>query len=243
MVEFERLKATAEQLIARLSEGGLTALDEALNTSKWTAATYRYSYDRYLQYFRDKPAGDSLSELDLFIGFAMAYSWMATMKHLDPRIDTLQATAQSLNRIRGMDALEQDADALETLLEPIRQFIGSVVGTSKLLHFVNPEVFPIWDSVVQRYFARVKWRAASDSLGRYLEFTQNVHELIRHPQFDTVIYAPLSLALDSAHEQVSDQYRKPNPMGKVRTAEFVMFFGGRVEHQTSPIHYKSGSRN
>ena len=102
MVEFERLKETAERLIKRLNEGGLRALDEALNATGKTAATYRYTYDRYIQYFKDKSLQEDLTEQDLYVGFAMAYSWMATIKQLDPRIDTIQTAVSALNRLRSL---------------------------------------------------------------------------------------------------------------------------------------------
>ena len=102
MVEFERLKETAERLIKRLNDGGFRALDEALNATGKTAATYRYTYDRYIQYFQDKTLQEDLTEQDLYVGFAMAYSWMATIKQLDPRIGTIQNAVAALNRLRRL---------------------------------------------------------------------------------------------------------------------------------------------
>ena len=244
MVEIERLGSTAELLISRLNEGGLTTLDQALNTTRKTSATYRYTYDRYLQYFREKPSGENLTEQDLYVGFGIAYSWMATIKQLDPRIKTVEAAVKALNQVRALQPADLELDIIgchntspdkiarvEMMIEPIRQFLGSVIGSSKLLHFVNPDVFPMWDSVIHRYCDQVEQKSASDSLHRYVEYTYNVHALINDDSFESSIYEPLNSALARAYQEASDQYRIPDKMGKVRAVEFLMFFGGRIGHQ------------
>lgn len=243
MIEFTRLHETAERLVKRLETGGLPALDQVLNASTRTAATYRYTYDRFLRYFRDKPAKQPLDEQDLFVGFALAYSWMATIKQLDPTIDTVRAATSALNRLRDLRitveaATPEDQTAVLTEwatqllpeIEPVRQFLGSVVGTSRLLHFANPETFPMWDAVIHRYCDKALTRQTLDSLSRYIEYTANVHRVVGHADFDRLIYEPVSRALTQAYQAVSDQYPTPNIMGTIRTAEFVMFYGGKAEH-------------
>ncbi len=255
MVEFERLKETADRLIQRLNEGGLRALDETLNATGKTAATYRYTYDRYIQYFKDKSLQEALTEQDLYVGFAMAYSWMATIKQLDPRIDTIQSAVSALNRLRGLTPSDveietsvnekvspEQAAEIGTMIEPVRQFLSSVIGTSKLLHFVNPDVFPIWDSVIHKYCDSLKQTRASDSLNRYVEYTFNIHRLINHADFDALIYTPLTNALERDHQAFSDMYRKPARMGSVRATEFIMFFGGKVSRLTESGFLKRRSR-
>lgn len=242
MLEIERLIDTNKTLIKRLQKGGLNALDEVLNTTRKTAATYRYTYDRYLQYFRDKPAAENLTEQDLYLGFGCAYSWMATIKQLDPRLETINVAVDALNRVSstypehlniekvtGADIPKQEIQRLEQMIRPIRQFLGSVIGASKLLHFVNPGVFPIWDTTIHRYCDHADMKNTSDSLHRYVLYIYNVHILINNAGFNESIYHPLTKALALAHEAVKDQYKTPEVMGKVRTAEFIMFFGGRLE--------------
>ena len=230
MVGVQSLRATADKLVARLNEGGVATLDEVLYSTRKTAATYRYTYDRYVQYFRD--AGEILTDQDLFVGFAMAYTWMATIKQLDPRIQTTESAVATLNRLRSLkpeqlgEEPEQVAD-LDGVIQPVRDFVGSVIGTSKLLHFANPDVFPIWDAVVNRYCYPVEPKNA-DSLNRYVAYTYNIHALVNDKNFESQIYLPVCESMERAHSEVADQYDIPNRMGKVRTAEFVMFFGGKV---------------
>lgn len=241
MLEIERLIDTNEKLIKQLREGGLDALDRVLNTTRKTAATYRYSYDRYLQYFRDKPANEDLTEQDLYVGFGFAYSWMATIKQLDPSIKIIDSAVDALNKVRSMRPADlgpltkagkitnDEVLRVQRTIEPIRQFLGSVTGSSKLLHFVNPGIFPIWDTTIHGYCNRNRLRSSSDSLQRYVSYTYNVHTLINNARFNETIYRPLTKALGQAHKVVRKQYRIPDTMSKVRSAEFVMFFGGRLE--------------
>ncbi|MBA2410383.1 MAG: hypothetical protein H0V62_11705 [Gammaproteobacteria bacterium] len=241
MIEFERLAETGGRLVEQLREGGLERLDETLTASRTTAGTYRYTYDRYLQYFREK-RGQPLTEQDLYIGFAFAYSWMASIKQLDPALATVKAATAALNELHAMQpaSLDMDSEAaadisdeqvenLAAATEPLRYFLGSVIGTSKLLHFVNPEVFPIWDAIIHRY-SRLPKTSAADSLRLYAQYTCMVHRLTHHADFETRIYEPLLRAMEAAHRQVGKRYRAPEPMGKVRATEFIMFFGGKAEH-------------
>jgi hypothetical protein len=241
MVEFERLSDTAARLIARVRDGGIAALDEALTASRTTAGTYRYTYDRYVEYFRQRQ-GSRLTEQDLFIGFAFAYSWMATIKQLDAARSTVTAAVAALSELHGArpsdlgvagyDPANIDVQGVEHLanaMEPIRYFLGSVIGTSKMLHFANPEVFPIWDAVIHRYCRMLDQSSAADSLKLYAQYTYMIHHLINHPDYEAKVHGPLLQALEQAHGELSSQYGMPAPMGKVRAAEFIMFFGGKTE--------------
>lgn len=236
MVEFERLAETARKLIVCVREGGIQGLDETLAASRTTFATYRYTYDRYVQYFRER-RGQELTEQDLFVGFAFAYSWMATIKQLDPALVTISSGVAALNKVHILQPAElgaadgvdgQTVERLVGMIEPVRYFLGSVVGTSKMLHFVNPEVFPIWDAVIHRY-CRLPEHTGADSLKVYAEYTFRVHLLANHPEFATEVYEPLLQAMQQAHEPIGDLYRSPELMGKVRATEFVMFYGGKAE--------------
>ena len=136
---------------------------------------------------------------------------------------------------------EQTAE-IGAMIEPVRQFLSSVIGTSKLLHFVNPDVFPIWDSVIHRYCDSLKQKRASDSLNRYVEYTFNIHMLINHADFEPLVYVPLTDALERDHQAFNDIYQKPERMGRVRATEFIMFFGGKVSRLTEPGYPKRRGR-
>jgi hypothetical protein len=48
-----------------------------------------------------------------------------------------------------------------------------VIGTSKLLHFVSPENYPIWDSKVYAFVLEEKaYHASVNNVFRYLDFIE-----------------------------------------------------------------------
>src|SRR5688572_3500622 len=77
---------------------------------------------------------------------AMAYGWMPRVLRVNPHC-TRDALA-ALERAQNATA--------ETLLptesiQAVSDCLYSVVGASKVLHFIKPNVFPIWDSKIERF--------------------------------------------------------------------------------------------
>jgi hypothetical protein len=131
----------------------------------------------------------------------------------------LGVTAYSLASIEPANTYQMAA-----MNEPLHYFLGSMIGTSKMLHFLDPEVFPIWDAVIH-WFTRESKTSAADSLRSYAYYTLVVHHLIKHADFEARIYQSLLEAMGQAQKAISGQYRMPEPMSKVRATEFIKFFG------------------
>jgi hypothetical protein len=84
----------------------------------------------------------------------------------DFRSDDIDTVVLLLNKAKKGNLL--DETELQTLA---RCFNNSLVGTSKLLHCINPDLFPIWDSRVYRYITGNKphhYRLNKSNL--YLDF-------------------------------------------------------------------------
>jgi hypothetical protein len=61
---------------------------------------------------------------------------------------------------------------------------NSLVGTSKLLHFVNPEKHPIWDSRVYRYLASERPDGSEmRAIGNYIRFLAICDEVMAWREF------------------------------------------------------------
>lgn len=99
------------------------------------------SYPEFLKYFRDIK---TITRHNLIIGINFTYGWMPTI--FDFRSDEFDAALDILNRAK--DGNRPTTDGL-ILLKGLLN--NSLVGTTKLLHFINPDNFPIWDSRVYRY--------------------------------------------------------------------------------------------
>lgn len=77
----------------------------------------------------------------------LVYSWMgrARLEKL-PSIDEYKSACPSLRRMKADGSFcSSDIGAVARLVN------GSIVGASKLLHFIAPAFFPIWDQHVARY--------------------------------------------------------------------------------------------
>ena len=99
------------------------------------------SYRHFVAFFRER---ETLTEHDLIIACHFTYGWMPTM--LDLRGD-LASSLELVNRVKE-NGYRPNREEIEVLADNIN---GSVVGTSKLLHFLRPDVHAIWDSRVYRY--------------------------------------------------------------------------------------------
>lgn len=104
-----------------------------------------------------------------------AYGWMPTsLKDLscDPKLlaDTIRLTRDDPKtaRARAIQMLER------WKAPPVN---SSWIGTSKALHFIRPDVFPIWDSRIGRLFG-LSYNAAVNKKSNYLEYFSFMHDRV-----------------------------------------------------------------
>ena len=134
------------------------------------------SYKEFLVFFSSKK---ELTPHDIVIGAYFTYGWMPTMLELKGDINLIAAIA---NKARGKDGISRaDFSHLANAIN------GSVVGASKLLHFICPEDHAIWDSRVYRYLhqeAPYQYRLeAPDAYWDYLSFLAALTEDERFEAF------------------------------------------------------------
>lgn len=104
--------------------------------------SYLTSYPYILSYFEKI---DKILPEDVVLGAHMVYGWMPTILDLYPgdKNKTLEEISIILNRAK-MDCLL----SLHELRDVASIINNSLVGASKLLHFINPNKYPIWDSKI-----------------------------------------------------------------------------------------------
>lgn len=95
------------------------------------------------------------------------YGWMPTMLAFDDKVEIPDFWANTAS-----GSLDQ------TFLEPLKRAVNnSIVGASKVLHFLNPEAYAIWDS---RVFRGITDLPAYDSqvnrIDRFVEYTRWIRE-------------------------------------------------------------------
>ncbi len=100
--------------------------------------TYHVSYRSFVEYFSQR---QELNLGDLIIGANFTYGWMPTMMTF--KSNEFERCVDLLNAVKsGKRLTNQELMILKGLIN------NSLVGTSKLLHFVNPNKYAIWDSRV-----------------------------------------------------------------------------------------------
>jgi hypothetical protein len=112
---------------------------------------------------------------DLICGAHMVYGWMPTALDLypDPPNIDLQAGADLLTQAKATGSLN-DAE-IGSLADLVNH---SVVGASKLLHFVNPESFAIWDSRIYRFlFAQPAYQHRVNTVPSYRDYLNRLGQL------------------------------------------------------------------
>jgi len=146
----------------------------------------------------------------------LAYGWMPTVLHL--HADAIAAALPCVERARQGEVLS--AAEVQQVAAAVNR---SVVGASKVLHFVNPARYPIWDRRVYRFYHGTPDGRPADGhfyqvndAAAYWAYADICRQVVRLPGFATV------------HAAVSAQFQPlPGYAGfqvtPLRALEYVMF--------------------
>jgi hypothetical protein len=142
---------------------------------------YFTSYPYFISYFR------SIEEIkieNLIIGISFTYSWMPTiLKKLEK--NNFDKAVLITNRAKNNGELNhEDFTILKKTLN------NSLVGSSKLLHFINPDKYAIWDSKVAR-FLKIKKVEDINNYIKYLGLLENLKSNANFPSFYTLVESKL----------------------------------------------------
>jgi hypothetical protein len=137
---------------------------------------YNKSYFHFVDFFSKK---ESLNEQDLIIGANFTYGWMPTI--LNFKTENFAAALSALNDAKKPERITDDQ--LLTLKKLIN---NSLVGVSKLLHFVNPEVYAIWDSRVCKFLTGKSHKQKVENIELYWSYLDLCMRVSSHPEFDEV---------------------------------------------------------
>lgn len=175
-------------------------LEDEARIDLFDKSSYFISYPEFLTYFQNL---NTLTRHNLIIASNFTYGWMPTILDLNPeKFDEVELL---LNAAKTGQI--PDSPQLEILSHCLNK---SMVGASKLLHFINPASFAIWDSRVYRYITNTEphhYRLNNPT--SYLEYLKLCKELVELPAYDGIH--------DSMVRKVG--YK----MTKLRTVELVMY--------------------
>ncbi|HEA20948.1 hypothetical protein LCGC14_1449420 [marine sediment metagenome] len=121
-------------------------------------------YREFLNFFSGK---DVIDYNDLVVGAHMVYGRMPTMLRLN--LGNADDVLLLLNRIKN---------GAELTIENLKMMNNSMVGPSKMLHFLDPERFAIWDSRIFRYVAGAGKPTHIGKAVNYFEYLHHVNGLV-----------------------------------------------------------------
>lgn len=164
---------------------------------------YLTAYQEFIQYFKGI---DRITRHNTIIGISFTYSWMPTI--LDFRSNNIDEATQILNYAKqGSRPSLTDLDVLKNC------FNNSLVGSSKLLHFINPEKFAIWDSRVYRYLYNQEPHSYRvENSNTYLDYLFFCDNIINSPTIDKL--------------QNIVENKVGYKLTKMRAIELIFFYNG-----------------
>jgi len=139
---------------------------------------------------------------------SMVYSWMPRIlilnwEEVDDNWDNI---SELLTKASSDDELKKsEIETLSTLIN------NSIIGTSKVLHFINPEKYPIWDSRVREYLYGTK--NGANNINRYGEYRCWALGIIEENRFDEL------------HNIVRKNIDYDYEVTEMRAIEQVCFYG------------------
>lgn len=199
-------KIDVARLERRFFEAGNTTSDIG---PSWVHTSYR----EFVDYFQRIPPGEPLTLHNFIVGAYFSYGWMPTMLRLG---ENVSAAIQAVNKARDLAHPISEEEFL-TIAAVIN---GSVVGASKLLHFVCPDKYAIWDSRVYRFiFEEEPYQYRLETPQVYQEYLNALRVIASSGSFTgTKIIVEKTVGY-----QVTD----------LRACELIMFANGKAQKQTS----------
>jgi hypothetical protein len=182
-------------------------IQDEKNVPEQSADLFTYTYFAFLDYFH------RISIIDVhqfIIGANFTYGWMPTMLRLKSTQFEAAAedAAQILNHAKRRENLtDQEYQLLIDLMN------RSIVGVSKLLHFVNPQDYAIWDSRVAAYLNPAMSSYQFQRTATYRSYLEQCAALCAFDEFAAL------------HQSVN--HKVGRPVTPFRAIELVMYTNGR----------------
>jgi hypothetical protein len=163
--------------------------------------SYVDTYPEFLAYFQNI---DEIEEHHLVIASHFVYGWMPTiLKKLD--LENVDKVLALLNKVKSEDYL-LETDEIKKIKSCVN---NSLVGSSKLLHFINPDNYAIWDSRIVRYLTGKTKYSVVRKPALFLDYQKRMREIAGNKDFKKL------------HEKINKHFKYP--ISPMRAIEIVMF--------------------
>lgn len=200
-----KLKNLSFDNIKKDAEGVLKGADNTY--FKAYPDCYLKVYPEFLGYFERIKETGKIERHHLVISSHFVYGWMPTIMYLD--LKTEELALKYLNAaLKGYFLKSKELEVLKKTIS------GSMVGLSKLLHFVNPREYAIWDRRVFRYLTGARAQYGIENADMYLDYLAGMKKITEHEAYPAL------------HEKIEKHFEYPlHPM---RAIEIVMFETDRI---------------
>lgn len=141
-----------------------------------TQDSYNKSYCHFVKYFKDK---QQLTEHDLIIAANFTYGWMPTI--LEFKSDEFDLAVSIVNKAKQSKRISD-----EELLVLKKLMNNSIVGVSKILHFINPNVYAIWDSRVCNFLTGKAHAYKVQKSGLFWAYLDLCQKVAAAPEFEFI---------------------------------------------------------
>ncbi len=128
--------------------------------------SYILSYKYFLSYFENIK---TIREENLIIWVFFVYGWMPTILKKLNTTDNQSLILELSNKVKNGGILDISE------LNEIKKYINnSIVWASKFLHFLRPDIYPIFDSKI----AKQLWRSRNiNDINTYYEYFEKINNI------------------------------------------------------------------
>ncbi len=172
----------------------VTLLDKAKNLKRRDEKEQQLTSYSFMLKFAQRVKKD-LDKIAL-IGLAhMAYGWMPTM---------IRHIRSDFNLAVWKKKIEKGSLEKDFLEEVMALTNDSIVGTSKLLHFLNPEMYPIYDSKVYTSITNGDKHNLSKDIDNFVKYSERLRDFAKYNKSDIAIIRKILVEKDYIPQDSSD---------------------------------------
>jgi len=171
--------------------------------------SYIIAYPEFIQFFESL---DEIKKHHLIISSHFVYGWMPTIIKINN--SKIEDSLTILNKAKT--GIQLNCSELENLKSCIN---NSMVGTSKLLHFIAPNEYAIWDSRIYRYITGKMQQNNINNAQNYLDYLDKLKTIIKHTNFQQL------------YKLVNNQF-KDYSISAMRAVEIVMFETNKLNNKS-----------
>jgi hypothetical protein len=169
----------------------------------------------------------------------IAYGWMPTIfKEFD-----FSTPKGFIGEVRKVSDLEKARGFIKNLDDsPIND---SWVGLSKVLHFIEPELFPIWDgNVAECFFKPTQYQMKKkENYICYIKCIEYLLDKDKNPEVSEIVSETQTKLEKMAENELSNDQREFEKdffkVSRVRACEFILFSIGKEEKKEKAARKKA----